>query len=982
MAYENIQIAYPNFCIGPQAGTFCTIDTSSLPTRLTIKTAGGSVVRNFTLSSNILTTVVALEYVGPRNVSEFYKGLTFFTTEKVSTTQCIIKRWEIDPAFSTLNLKQEILKTTAGLEYYDIVSSAIEYYNIGLYFNYPGGLPYIEVADTSKIESTMSIFVGPSTDHDNVGAFETAKVSFIFGNRVYLTGPMRYQYVAGDNVSFYKNIYLVSKLGYGNQTEKGTIYSIRILDGTTIDFISKGYYRKITTARWSQAIEGIGSIINNNMLFIRPYDYYLIWKSMDLNNADGVNDVGVAFNDVAFDDFSVYKLGKNAVYRTDSGDKIPAAWATYNFQQDTLLPYTNSVEIYSNRKYLVGQNISTDLILQVRDQFGVTLRDVNVNLYLLTGGQDLGASFSPLNGQAITDINGKATINYKSGTSYSGATTVSVKVDKSSSYTGSQYVWNKTNIFSNISKSNIGRTFSFSKPFSSFVYGFQFYNPYKNTHFKRRENPDKYVLTNYDFSSWAETEVAVPCMYLITKTFFSSLAGDGDYVGGGWLQDFAPWYYPEYWPLYQIGTVSGSFSGRGDGPPFNMKTPWARDTTADGVIDPLNLSGFALRSNFILQLSNFTQKPDPSNILLPYKALKLPQPLNYLIYSRGGVQIKNYGGLEDGLPPWTYISAKVKDYYLQISQLKMSGHDYVVDGVHYTDLFSRVKIDQFIFVEDAVPKFWSEKNPRETYIWLRLRPFAFDLNGLTLKVWVREIWTSDDIVHDTGYYRVDQWANINYFNAGGNILGIEFLYQPEEIFHNDALVYVHLEVYDTSGIPNFIYLDYWFKVIPDYKSPYLLNMNPDREQDQVPVDTNIYFEIKDDGAGIDIETLDVYINSRILVPTNIECVTKSYYKIMCDIPQDLFFDKEYYINVVVRDLSPARNTLRDRYRFYTVDSSAPEFTDFDPKLCLRGMSRFRDVSFTVLSTGQGVDKETLRIQVADKDVTDDSTIVPIIYRIS
>jgi hypothetical protein len=325
---------------------------------------------------------------------------------------------------------------------------------------------------------------------------------------------------------------------------------------------------------------------------------------------------------------------------------------------------------------------------------------------------------------------------------------------------------------------------------------------------------------------------------------------------------------------------------------------------------------------------------------------------------------------------------KVKDFYLQISQLKMSGHDYVVDNVHYTDLFSRVKIDQFIFVEDAVPKFWSEKNPRETYIWLRLRPFAFDLNGLTLKVWVREIWTSDDVVHDTDYYRVDQWATINYFNAGGNILGIEFLYQPAEIFHNGALVYVHLEVYDEAAIPNFIYLDYWFKVIPDYKSPYLLNMNPDREQDQVSVDTNVYFEIKDDGAGIDIETLDVYINSRILIPTNIECVTKSYYKIMCNLPQDLLFDKEYYINVVVQDLSPARNTLRDSYRFYTVDSSAPEFTDFDPKLCLRGMPRFKDVSFTVLSSGQGVDKETLRLQVANKDVTDDSTIVPIIYRIS
>jgi hypothetical protein len=28
-----------------------------------------------------------------------------------------------------------------------------------------------------------------------------------------------------------------------------------------------------------------------------------------------------------------------------------------------------------------------------------------------------------------------------------------------------------------------------------------------------------------------------------------------------------------------------------------------------------------------------------------------------------------------------------------------------------------------------VPKFWSEKNPTDTNIWIRLRPFAFSLNN-------------------------------------------------------------------------------------------------------------------------------------------------------------------------------------------------------------------------------------------------------------
>ncbi len=70
------------------------------------------------------------------------------------------------------------------------------------------------------------------------------------------------------------------------------------------------------------------------------------------------------------------------------------------------------------------------------------------------------------------------------------------------------------------------------------------------------------------------------------------------------------------------------------------------------------------------------------------------------------------------------------------------------------------------------------------------------------------------------------------------------------------------------------------------------------------------------------------------------------------------------------------------YRFYTRPSDAPWFTGFDPALCKRGLARFRDVSFIVLGAGNGVDKQTITIQVHDKDVTDKSKISPVIYRIS
>jgi len=69
---------------------------------------------------------------------------------------------------------------------------------------------------------------------------------------------------------------------------------------------------------------------------------------------------------------------------------------------------------------------------------------------------------------------------------------------------------------------------------------------------------------------------------------------------------------------------------------------------------------------------------------------------------------------------------------LQLSQTYISRH---LSSGHKDD----VDIDQFKFIEDAIPAFWSEKNSVETNIWIRLRPFAYSLNQSTLIFRVRLI---------------------------------------------------------------------------------------------------------------------------------------------------------------------------------------------------------------------------------------------------
>jgi hypothetical protein len=987
---QNIQLSYSNFTLTSQAGTFASVNTAEPETKLRVKNASGGLIADYILSANMHpdNELVGVEYCGPLNLTSILPYTTFFTIERIpdygptgdplsTSRQCLIKRWEVDEQFAVLNLKQQIIKTTTGAYYYDVKGAAVEHHHRTFDFALPAGQNYLDISSSSRIQTGDTLFLGPSTDTDNIGATEKVTVSYVSNNRVYLNGTNTYQYVFGDKITFYNNIYLISNKGYGGDTRYGTVFKINASTGTMLEYTTSGEYARITGARWSTAVEAVAGINASQLLFIRPYNSYLKWKSMFLSNIESNDKDYFEVYDIAFDDYNVYKLMRKATTKNDSGFKSTETWSTYNYQQDTLLPYTNNISIYMLQQHTVGPD-STRVYIQTRDQFGVALRDVNINFY--DDGSDTGAEFDPLNGQAITDINGKADVGYIPGGLYTGPTTISVRADKSSAYTGSQYCWNSILIDGKIEiVDGFGNGAMWQdKQQTGAVSGRQINSTYKII------SGESYIL---------------PPISLICYSFFGT-------PGGNWHDpsDYSS-DVSQCWPWFQVTPP------RGDGPPSsidNASCEWDCITYPPGPgepsLDPCTTGDRVPRVNFIKQILEFTQVGvDPRHYIddpngeLPStaKVLRIPQLIWFWQYYKGVTG----EDLEDGKPIYHRLAQLDSEHELGFSQLKMSRHSYWVDGSHTTNLTTNVNLDQFIFVEDAIPVFWSEKNPRETDIWIRMRPFAFSLNGDTLKFYVREVWTVGDTYYDTGYYDVverygwppnNERVDITYFDAGGGVLGIEFTYDNPDIYHHNALVYVHIEIYDTAAEPNYIYTDYWFRIIPDYKSPYILNESPDRQEDQVPLDTSLYFEVKDDGEGVDIDTLEVYLNSRIVYhagmsynpDTIIEKVSIKHYKVTIDLPFDLQYGKEYSVGVRVSDISDSKNMLRDSYRFYTRESTAPWFTGFDPELCKRGMPRFRDVSFVVLGAGDGVDEQTIRIQVHDQDKTADSNIVPVIYRLS
>lgn len=991
MAYENIGIEYPNFCLSPQAGTFCTIDTTDVDTVLRVKNTAGGLISDYVLSANITSTseLLAIEYVGPVNLSGFIDGATFFTLERFNSTTCIIKRWETNVSTKTLDLKHTIIKSTSGALYYDTLGFAVEHYRRTFDFAQPSGQNYLDISSANRIESGDKLLLGPSTDADNLGAYEVVTVSFVSGNRIYINGTTIYQYVFGDRITFFNNIYVVSGKGYLGDTRYGTIIKMGAYSGTVKEYTTKGEYKNITGCRWCPVLASIANIVGNQMVFISPYASYQNQRSMFLNNVVGAKAQTFEVYDVVFDELTIYKLQLETIRKNTVGDQWTTyTWSDYNYQQDTLLPYTQTLSIYSKKQILVG-TANSYFFVQARDQFGVGLRDVNIKFD--TDTVPPGAEFTPLNGLALTDKDGIAYVKYEYVPAIDDDDSyyeVKVRADKSSLFTGSEYVWNSFTIFSE-TKDTISLRNEDTIPNGGGIYqikqqynegrGYQLQTPYKITYF------DKTTLsTKYD----------VPAAFIKALSFFGTPMGD-------WVEGGA--YEYKWWPWFQVT------DGRLDGPPEHGEGTWkciayiappGEETSVHCI--PL---AYAPKAHFIKQVLGVTQlgidpdyyldpEPDPDDVMptADIRPLVVKQPKWYWIYD-GLTNAK----LDDGHPPYLDSIKQIADavHDLHISQLKLSKHTHYVDGLPYDELFTNVRIDQFIFVEDAQPAFWSEKNPIETNIWIRLRPYAFSLDGLTLKFYIREVWTEDDVHYDTGYYDVANQGTITYFDAGGGLLGLEFLYNPIENFHHDAIVYVHIEIYDTAEEPNYIYTDYWFKLIPDYNSPYLENLSPDREEDQVNISTNLSFDIKDNGAGVDIDTLEVYLNSRIIyhsgyaeshpelnLNTTITKISIRHYQVSIDIPYDLLYNKSYTVKVVVQDVSPNRNTLRDSYRFYTRPSLAPWFTGFDPRLCKRGMPRFTDVSFLVLGSGDGVDKDTIRIQVHDKDVTNWSKITPIIYRIS
>ena len=272
----NIQINYGNFSEAPRGGTFATIDTSlPLNTRLLIKNNSGATVTSYSLSINLTHDVEALEYVGAVDLLEDYDGATFFTLEHYSSSQAVIRRWELDTSALTLNLQDVIAKTNTGSAKYDCYAFAVEHWH-RTFATDEAPDNTIQISSNSRLAAGDKVWLGPSTDVDNEGAVEEMTVQSVYsdmaGDWVVFDADFNYEYVTGDPITFAKYIYLLSD-DYGSG-EYGVMYKLNAYDnshtghvaGSIVNFGTSAFFRGVTAAAWNEYYN-LPTIVQDNMMY-------------------------------------------------------------------------------------------------------------------------------------------------------------------------------------------------------------------------------------------------------------------------------------------------------------------------------------------------------------------------------------------------------------------------------------------------------------------------------------------------------------------------------------------------------------------------------------------------------------------------------------------------------------------------------------------------------------------------------------------
>lgn len=276
-----------------------------------------------------------------------------------------------------------------------------------------------------------------------------------------------------------------------------------------------------------------------------------------------------------------------------------------------------------------------------------------------------------------------------------------------------------------------------------------------------------------------------------------------------------------------------------------------------------------------------------------------------------------------------------------------------------------VTVYQYDFIVSASPVPFSYRNPVDTDISIRLSNYVYPLSSGTVSLYVDG--TENEPLVVTPFY--------------SGLGGFDAVWENVSVFEYDQQVNVEWHVYDTAPTPNEIIFRYWFKTVPDTIGPRISNVSPADNATDVAVDECISFTIRDYETGVNMDTLEFYVNNRLVGADKLtisELSSEDGYSITYCPEENFLYGDEIAVSVYVEDISDNKNYLFYVYSFTTIESKAPVVVSSIPRPCREYIKTDATVEVDIVDGGNGLDSESISIDVDDNPANNRKT--PIIYR--
>ncbi len=204
--------------------------------------------------------------------------------------------------------------------------------------------------------------------------------------------------------------------------------------------------------------------------------------------------------------------------------------------------------------------------------------------------------------------------------------------------------------------------------------------------------------------------------------------------------------------------------------------------------------------------------------------------------------------------------------------------------------------------------------------------------------------------------------------------GFAVSYNPPGLFGHEDTVVVRIRGYDLAAIPNLLDEEYSFITLSDdHEPPYVMNMDPADQTEELGREFILSFDVLDDGTGVDLANTTVVRTDGLSwdVEQQVEEIVGGY-TFICTPRSEYLWTDTISIEISTQDLAdpPNRPELPYRYSFYVEkDNDPPVFADIFPQPDSSiTMNRWLEVDYLDLKSG--IDTTTVRLTVDGENVNE------------